>query len=161
MLERKASFHTRSPEETELLGERIGRAVHSGLVVSLIGELAAGKTVLTKGIARGLGVKSLIHSPTFTLIHEHQGRLPLYHFDLYRLGGREELEALGAEEYFEADGLTVIEWGEKATGMLPSDRLEIRIAAENSNRLFEITATGPISASVLDAIIEEIGEDSG
>lgn len=145
-------LETHNPEETERLGERIGRSLEPGSVVALIGELGAGKTVLTKGIARGLGVSDLVHSPTFTLIHEHDGRLPVYHFDLYRLDSPDQLEDLGAESYFYGDGVSVVEWAEKAKDALPPDRLEIRISGEDEHRTFEISATGAKSAEVIRSI---------
>lgn len=149
MTEHIVTVCTRSPEETQELGERIGEALEPGSVIALIGDLGAGKTMITKGIARGLGVPGLIHSPTFTLIHEHVGRLPIYHFDLYRLNSPNELEDLGAESYFYGEGVSVIEWAERAGDTLPADRLEIRITAENDHRIFEIRATGPQSVGIL------------
>ncbi|MCL6519083.1 MAG: tRNA (adenosine(37)-N6)-threonylcarbamoyltransferase complex ATPase subunit type 1 TsaE [Armatimonadetes bacterium] len=146
------TFYTYSSEETELLGEQIGRALQPGVVVALIGELGAGKTTLTKGIARGLGVTDLVHSPTFTLIHEHKGRVPVYHFDLYRLESHEEMEDLDYESYFRGEGVTIIEWAEKIPGILPSDRLEIRISEKNSTRRFDLIATGTQSEEVLGRI---------
>jgi len=144
-----AVLRTGSPRETEELGERIGRALEPEMVVCLIGQLGAGKTILTKGIARGLDVPDLVHSPTFTLIHEHRGRMPVYHFDLYRLDTPEQMEDLGYEGYFYGPGVTVIEWAEKIGGLLPDDRLEIRIAEEDDRRTFDLRATGPRSAKAL------------
>jgi tRNA threonylcarbamoyladenosine biosynthesis protein TsaE len=152
MIHQTLTFHTTSPEETEKLGERIGRALEKGCVVALIGELGAGKTILTRGIAKGLEVPDLVHSPTFTLIHEHQGRLPVYHFDLYRLSSPQELEDLGAESYFYSEGVSVIEWAERAGNALPSDRLEIHITGEDEERTFRICAYGPTSSRVLDKL---------
>lgn len=154
MTVKAAAFHSHSVQETEALGERIGRALEPGIVVALLGNLGAGKTTLTKGIARGLGVSDLIHSPTFTLIHEHQGRLPLYHFDLYRLDSPEQLEDLGYEDYFYGEGVSLVEWAEKAEGLLPPDHLEIRITGEADERTLEIRATGPHSLDALDKIKE-------
>lgn len=142
-------LYTKSAEETEELGCQLAKALRPGIVVALVGELGAGKTTLTKGIARGLGVPDLIHSPTFTLIHEHQGSIPLYHFDLFRLNTRDELEDLGYESYFYGNGVTVIEWAEKVRDALPSDRLEVRITEQDSGRRFEIRATGSNSGEVL------------
>ncbi|MHB0912009.1 MAG: tRNA (adenosine(37)-N6)-threonylcarbamoyltransferase complex ATPase subunit type 1 TsaE [Armatimonadota bacterium] len=143
---------TRSAAETEALGERIGRALGPGAVVVLFGGLGAGKTTLTKGIARGLGVDDLVHSPTFTLIHEHAGRLPVYHFDLYRLDSAGELDDLGYEEYIYGEGVSVIEWPEKILPLLPPDRLEVRISGDDP-RSFEITATGPESFAALEKAV--------
>ena len=146
--------HTSSPEETERLGESIGRALEPGIVVALIGELGAGKTTLTKGIARGLDVPDLIHSPTFTLIHEHKGRLPVYHFDLYRLDTIEQIEDLGYEDYFHGPGVTIVEWAEKIASLLPADHLEIRISGEDDARTFTLRATGPNSQRILSRLAE-------
>ena len=152
MSERVFIFHSHNAAESELLGEQVGSALETGSVVALIGELGAGKTTLTKGIARGLGVPGLVHSPSFTLIHEHVGRLPVYHFDLYRLNSPQELEEIGCESYFYGEGVSVIEWAEKAIGCLPPDRVEIRITGENEGRTFEIRATGPRSSAALEKI---------
>ena len=145
----RKEVHTSSPGETELLGERIGRALEPGMVVALIGELGAGKTTLTKGIARGLEVPDLVHSPTFTLIHEHKGRLPVYHFDLYRLDTIEQIEDLGYEDYFYGSGVTIVEWAEKIESLLPEDHLEISISGEDDARTFTLRATGPNSKCIL------------
>ena len=134
---------TSSPEETLAFGERLGASFKNELyVVTLQGELGAGKTLLTKGIAKGLGVLDwyYLNSPTFTLINEYQGRLPLYHFDLYRLGDIDELFELGFNDYLAAPGVLVIEWPEKASSLLPSEniiniRLEI---VESEKRLLHL-----------------------
>ena len=103
-----------SPAETEALGERWGREAQRGLVIALSGDLGAGKTQLVKGLARGLGATSRVHSPTFTLVNEyHGGRLRLFHLDLYRLETRAQILAAGLEEYLQPDGVTVVEWGER------------------------------------------------
>ena len=104
-----------SPEETLRLGEQWGRECKLGSVIGLSGDLGAGKTQLVKGIARGLGITSRIASPTFTLVHEYrEGRLPLYHIDLYRLDTKQQIFAAGMEDYFsQSDGVTVVEWAER------------------------------------------------
>jgi tRNA threonylcarbamoyladenosine biosynthesis protein TsaE len=108
---------TRSPAETEALGERWGREAQSGWVIGLSGDLGAGKTQLVKGLARGLGITARVHSPTFTLVNEYGGgRLRLFHLDLYRLETREQIVAAGLEEYLQPDGVTVIEWAERLLG---------------------------------------------
>lgn len=110
-----ATFISHSTAETESLGEEWGRAAQNGWIIGLSGDLGAGKTQLVKGIARGLGVTERIHSPTFALLNEYSGgRLPLFHIDLYRLEGREQIVAAGLEEYFyEPVGVSVIEWIER------------------------------------------------
>ncbi|MDD5476393.1 MAG: tRNA (adenosine(37)-N6)-threonylcarbamoyltransferase complex ATPase subunit type 1 TsaE [Syntrophales bacterium] len=131
---------SKSLEETLSIGRIIGEQADSGKVVALIGELGAGKTSITQGIAEGLGVPDAYYvtSPTFTLINEYPGRLPLYHFDVYRLSGSHELDDLGYEDYFFGEGLVVIEWAEKLMESLPDNTLFIhmdRLNDDNERRL--------------------------
>src|SRR5882724_11413552 len=109
-----ATFISHSPAETESLGEKLGRAAEHGFVFALSGELGAGKTLFVKGLARGLGISSRVHSPTFTLVNEYGGgRLKLFHLDLYRLETREQILSAGIEEFLQPDGVSVIEWAER------------------------------------------------
>lgn len=126
-----------SVEQTQRLGQRLGELLQAGDVLVLQGTLGAGKTVFVQGIARGLGIEEPVTSPTFTLIHEYHGRLPLYHVDLYRIGGDAEAIDLGLEDYLYGDGVTAIEWGEHAPGVLPEAHLlvELRILAEQKRTL--------------------------
>lgn len=147
----KVIVSTHSPEKTRELGAILGRLARPGLVVVLRGPLGAGKTCLAQGVGRGLGVADPIRSPTFTLVHEYQGRLPFYHLDLYRLDGS-ELEGIGLEEYLDAGGVTLVEWGEKAACLLPSDRLEVEIILQPWSpdaRTMSLSALGPRSLAVL------------
>jgi len=108
------TFISHSPAETESLGEAWGRAAQHGWVIALSGELGAGKTQLVKGVARGLGIATSVHSPTFTLVNEYGGgRLRLFHLDLFRLETREQILSAGLEEYLPSDGVVVVEWAEK------------------------------------------------
>jgi tRNA threonylcarbamoyladenosine biosynthesis protein TsaE len=116
------------PDETRHLGLWIGTSAEPGTVVALIGPLGAGKTQLTKGIAAGLGVQSVVNSPTFVLLNEHPGRLRLYHADAYRLADPEEAAAAGFFDERVTDGVMVIEWADRLDGWLPAERLEIRLA---------------------------------
>ncbi len=112
-----ATSISHSPEETQALGETWGRAAASGLVIAVTGDLGAGKTQLAKGVARGLGVTSRVHSPTFALVNQYEGgRLPFFHVDLYRLDTPDQIIAAGLEEYFHPDGVSVIEWAERWLG---------------------------------------------
>ncbi len=125
---------TKSPAETKRLGERIGKLLLPGDVVALSGELGSGKTVLTKGIARGLGIKgNPVRSPSFVLIKEYPGKVPLFHFDLYRLTKPGELNTIGYEEYFSSKGVVVIEWAERAKNFLPEKYLEVELSIINKN----------------------------
>ena len=120
--------HIASEKETERIGEAIGRAAEPGTVVALIGDLGTGKTTLTKSIARGLGVTETVTSPTFNIIREYKsGRIPLYHFDVYRIGDPDEMFELGYEEYFYGDGICVVEWADIIEELLPEDAVIIRI----------------------------------
>ena len=116
-----------SVQDTIKFGEKLGKLLISGDIIFLNGDLGAGKTTLSKSIGEGLGVQEYITSPTFTLINEYEGRLPLYHFDLYRLDSYEELEELGVEDYFYGNGVCLIEWAEKFSEDLPENRLEVWI----------------------------------
>jgi tRNA threonylcarbamoyladenosine biosynthesis protein TsaE len=114
-------------DDTHEIGRRLGAAAGPGTAIALVGPLGAGKTQLTKGIAAGLGVTSVVNSPTFVLMNEHVGRLRLHHIDAYRLGDPEEAFAAGLLDERQADGVTVIEWADRLAGWLPSDRLEIHL----------------------------------
>lgn len=130
------TLKTKSPVETKSLGEKIGKQLQGGEVIALIGELGAGKTCLTQGLALGLGVnpREYVTSPSFTLINEYQGRLALYHIDLFRLKAREEVEELGYEEYLYGEGVTVIEWAERADDLLPEEYLRIELTPLDEDR---------------------------
>lgn len=121
---------TASPEETRAAGERLGAELRAGDVVLLYGELGAGKTAFTQGLALGLGVppERRVASPTFTLVNEHAGRVPLYHIDLYRIADPIELEEVGMREYLEGHGVAVVEWAERLGSLRPKAHIEVRIA---------------------------------
>ena len=121
------TVQTSSPEETRRIGEAIGRLLAPGDVVGLIGDLGAGKTVFAQGVAKGIGARGRITSPTFTLIHEHTGRIPLYHVDVYRLGTQADVEAIGIEDYLYGDGAVVLEWADQVLSILPDERLDVTI----------------------------------
>lgn len=126
--ETEMTVETYSPEETFALGESMGKAAKPGEVYTLIGNLGVGKTVFTQGIACGLGVTEPVSSPTFTIVQVYEeGRMPFYHFDVYRIGDVEEMEEIGYEDYFYGEGLTLIEWADLIEELLPENRKEIRI----------------------------------
>ncbi len=117
-----------SPEETTEIGRRLGETAQPGEVYTLIGDLGVGKTVFTQGIADGLGILDAICSPTFTIVQVYEdGRLPFYHFDVYRIGNVEEMDEIGYEDYFYGNGLTMIEWANLIEEILPSKRKEVTI----------------------------------
>jgi tRNA threonylcarbamoyladenosine biosynthesis protein TsaE len=123
----KESFTSRSPEDTQAIGERLGARLEAGDVVACIGELGAGKTCFLQGLARGLGVQADVTSPTFVLINQYRGRLPVYHVDAYRTESLTELVDLGVEELFHGDGVAVVEWADKLLPLLPSHAITVTI----------------------------------
>ncbi|MCX6010676.1 MAG: tRNA (adenosine(37)-N6)-threonylcarbamoyltransferase complex ATPase subunit type 1 TsaE [Chloroflexi bacterium] len=128
---------TRSPEQTQEFGTRLGKIARPGDVILLVGKLGAGKTCLTQGIAWGLGIKEYAASPSFVLVRELKGRLPLYHLDFYRLENLAEIAELGLDEYFYGRGVSVVEWAEKALSLLPPENLliEMEYISETGRRL--------------------------
>ena len=141
------SLELSSLDQTEAFGKALGKVAEPGDVITLEGPLGAGKTALTQAIARGLEVDPRIYvtSPTFSLLHEYQGRIPLYHMDLYRLSGVDEIESLGFPEYFYSNGLTVIEWPERLNNLMPSVRLHIELAISGeSSRTANLSAHGDL-----------------
>jgi tRNA threonylcarbamoyladenosine biosynthesis protein TsaE len=121
------AFVSRSPEQTQAIGERLGARLTAGAVVACTGELGAGKTCFLQGLARGLGVTSDVTSPTVVLVNQYRGRLPVYHLDAYRTGSLTELVELGLEEMLDGDGVTVIEWADKLLPLLPARTIHVRI----------------------------------
>lgn len=120
---------SRTPEETFRLGEDFGKRALGGEVIALIGPLGAGKTLFVKGLGKGLAIpESSISSPTFVLMHTHEGRLPLYHIDLYRLESKAAIEAIGLDEFVEGNGVAAVEWADKGEGLLPPESLKIEIS---------------------------------
>lgn len=121
-------IETNTPEETYEAGKRLGLAATAGEIYTLSGELGVGKTIFTQGIAAGLGIKEHVNSPTFTIIQIYEeGRLPFYHFDVYRIGEIEEMDEIGYEDYFYGNGLCVIEWAELIKELIPADAKNITI----------------------------------
>ena len=123
-----AELTTISPEETEAAGAGLGATLKSGDVVALTGELGAGKTIFVQGLARALGVGTAATSPTFVLVNEYRGRVPVHHVDAYRTTSLAELMDLGIEEMMDGDGITVIEWAERVELLLPARAVRVRIA---------------------------------
>ena len=121
-------IETFSAEETYKIGEQMGREAKAGDVICLIGDLGVGKTVFTQGIAQGLGITEPVNSPTFTIVQVYEeGRLPLYHFDVYRIGDVEEMDEIGYEDYFYGEGVCLIEWAELIQEILPDNIISVTI----------------------------------
>jgi len=128
---------TNSENETILEGEKLGRTLKPGAIIALHGELGAGKTAFTRGIASGLGISASVSSPTFTIANEYPGDIPLFHFDMYRLESESELFDIGWDDYHDRDGVCVVEWSEKVPGAFPPDTVTVRFEklGEDSRRL--------------------------
>ena len=124
-------YTTAGEEQTEALGFRLGQLIQPGAVIAYTGDLGAGKTAFTRGLARGLGIPDRVTSPTFTIVNEYEGgRLPLFHFDMYRLGSSDELFDIGWEDYLARGGVCAVEWSENVLDALPEDTVWVRIARE-------------------------------
>lgn len=144
---------SRGPEETRQLAKTLGRFLTEGTVVALMGDLGAGKTVFAQGLAQGLGVTRQVNSPTFVILKQYRGRLPLYHVDAYRLPNAQAAEDIGLEEYLEGDGVAVVEWPENIAPLLPEERLEISLEADPGlpqERRVQIRAVGPKYQFILE-----------
>ncbi len=134
-----------SPQETEALGEKLAARLSPGDIIAFSGDLGSGKTAFTRGLAKGLGIEERVTSPTFTIVNEYEGgRLPLFHFDMYRLGSSDELFDIGWEDYLARGGVCAVEWSEIVDDALEGDviRVDIRRGAEDSQRIITITG-GP------------------
>ncbi len=131
---------TNSPAETESLGERLATKLYGGETVALFGGMGMGKTAFTRGLARGLGIDEGVSSPTFALVHEYRGRVRVYHFDMFRVTGWDDLYSTGFFDYLESGGVLVIEWSENIESALPEDaiQIEIRQGEQENERIFRI-----------------------
>ena len=134
-------YLSHSPEETEHIGEMLGRRLRPGTVVAYRGGLGMGKTSFTRGLARGLGCAGRVTSPTFTIVNEYDGATPLFHFDMYRLGSSDELFDIGWEDYLTRGGVCAVEWSERVDDAMPADTLWVDIArgTDESDRIITIT----------------------
>ncbi len=135
-------YLSHSPEETEQLGEQLGRTLRPGSVVAYRGDLGMGKTAFTRGLARGLGCTCRVTSPTFTIVNEYSGALPLFHFDMYRLDSSDDLFDIGWEDYLSRGGVCAVEWSERVEDALPDDTLWVSIARGTGENDRIITVTG-------------------
>ncbi len=135
-------FEINSVEQTTQLGINLGRLLNAGDIVCLTGDLGTGKTHITKGIAKGLNIDDNITSPTFTIVNEYEGRLPLYHFDVYRIGSSEEMYDIGYDEYINSDGVCIIEWANLIEDILPSEYLDIQLSYKDMGREMILNPVG-------------------
>ncbi len=133
-------FLTESPAETEAFGEKLAERLKPGSVVALYGAMGAGKTALTRGIARGLGIAEGVSSPTFALVHEYEGRLPVYHFDMYRVESWDDLYSTGFFDYLDAGGVVIVEWSENIENAIPDGaiRVSLRQGKSENERIISL-----------------------
>jgi len=145
---------TGSPEETRAFAQRLGALLQPGDVIVLAGEMGAGKTAFTKGVAISLGIEEQVASPTFTIVREYAASIPLVHVDVYRLDHVQELHDLGLDDLLGEEAITVVEWGDKVSAALPGDRLDIRIefGEGDDDRVFTIDCAGTSWVARRDAI---------
>lgn len=144
---------THTPQATRSIASQLAELLEPGDVLTLSGDLGAGKTTFAQGLAEGLGVADQVNSPTFTLIREYEGRIPLYHMDVYRLGEQAAAEDLGIDEYLYGDGVSVIEWAEYIESLLPEDYLQIMIRSlTESEREITISGKGKRSARIVEEL---------
>lgn len=155
-------FLTKSVEETVALGSRLGKIVLPGDFIALIGDLGAGKTHFTQGLARGLGVAPdvCVSSPSYTLMNEYRGRINLYHFDLYRLGGDADIRELGFDEYFYGQGVCVVEWADRLCHEIPDEHLKVVIdrSGEATGRRIELFPCGERYEKLVNVFVTEAPE---
>ncbi|RJP69189.1 MAG: tRNA (adenosine(37)-N6)-threonylcarbamoyltransferase complex ATPase subunit type 1 TsaE [Candidatus Abyssobacteria bacterium SURF_17] len=154
---------SRSPEQTRDLGERLGRVLGKGSVVALVGELGSGKTVLAQGLARGLdvGPDEYVSSPSFALVNEYRGRVPVFHVDTYRLYGVSEMVALGYEDLLEPEGVTIIEWADKVRELLPERHLLVELSiVDSKTRRITISLVGPWETELRARIGELVNQET-
>lgn len=133
-------YLSHSPQETEAIGEMLGKTLHGGTVIAYRGGLGMGKTAFTRGLARGLGYAGRVTSPTFTIVNEYSGKIPLFHFDMYRLPDSDALFDIGWEDYLDRGGVCAVEWSENVADALPEDTLWVTIArgTEDNDRIITL-----------------------
>ena len=147
-------FVTNNTEETIELGKKIGNCLRKGDVIAMQGTLAAGKTTITKGIAQSLDISETITSPTFCLISEYEGKMPLYHFDVYRIGSSDEMYDIGYDEYINGDGVCIIEWANLIDDILPDEYLYIELKYKDMSREMTLNPVGEKYEKIVEELIK-------
>ena len=147
---------SKNAQQTVMLGKRLAKYLQKGDIICLFGDLGSGKTTLTKGIAQGLRVsRNSVNSPTFVLLNIYKGRLPLFHFDLYRLDNINDILMIGYEEFFYGEGVSVVEWAEKLKKLLPENYLSVKLSlTKNNQRLIQVFAHGRRYQELLKELIK-------
>ena len=152
-------FISHSARQTGQFGARLGGLLAPGDLILLDGSVGAGKTTMAQGIARGLGISEPVISPSFTIVREYAGRLPLYHIDLYRLAPGSALESIGIEDYLYGDGAVVIEWPDRADALLPAEHLQVRLhVTGDTQRSIRLVPTGDRSSRLIEELKSSAGK---
>lgn len=151
-------FTSCSPEDTEELGFYLGNIIKVGSIICLTGDLGVGKTEFVKGFAKGVGVDDYVTSPTFTIINEYNGRMPVYHFDVYRINSVEEMYETGYEEYFFGEGVSIIEWADLIQEIIPEENITVHISKDLSEGLNFRSISIKTSGEIYDSLIRDMLE---
>ena len=149
------NMHTKNEDELIALGQELGSLLEKNDVLILTGELGAGKTTLTKGLAKGLGIHQMIKSPTYTIVREYEGRLPLYHLDVYRIG--DDPDSIDLDDFLFGEGVTVIEWGELLETSLPAGYLKVELLKDGDGREICLSAVGERAEQLKDSFLTSVG----
>ncbi|KAB0664772.1 tRNA (adenosine(37)-N6)-threonylcarbamoyltransferase complex ATPase subunit type 1 TsaE [Oryzomonas japonica] len=155
-------FHTNSPGETEELGRQVGALLEQGNFLALRGELGGGKTCFTRGVVQAVAPESahLVASPTFAIMNQYPGRVPIYHFDFYRMAGEADIDDLGFTEYLQGEGVCIVEWSERLKDLLPADHLRITFCYDSDDRRrITMEARGTSSEILLSRLLKRIQGD--
>ncbi len=146
--------YLKDEEETKSFGNKLGEIVKKGSIICLLGDLGAGKTTFTQSLAKGLGVCDYVTSPTFTIVNEYDGRIPLYHFDVYRIGSSEEMYDIGYDEYINSDGVCIIEWANLIEDIVPEERLTIELKYVEDGREMILTPKGEEYTRIVEELLK-------
>ena len=148
-------MHIKNEDELIALGKELGSLLEKNDVLILTGELGAGKTTLTKGLAKGLGIHQMIKSPTYTIVREYEGRLPLYHLDVYRIG--DDPDSIDLDDFLFGEGVTVIEWGELLETSLPAGYLKVELLKDGDGREIRLSAVGERAEQLRESFLTSVG----
>jgi len=146
--------YLKDEEETKSFGYKLGEIVKKGSIICLLGDLGAGKTTFTQSLAKGLGVCDYVTSPTFTIVNEYDGRIQLYHFDVYRIGSSEEMYDIGYDEYINSDGVCIIEWANLIEDIVPEERLTIELKYVEDGREMILTPKGEEYTRIVEELLK-------
>ncbi|HBF4284418.1 tRNA (adenosine(37)-N6)-threonylcarbamoyltransferase complex ATPase subunit type 1 TsaE [Clostridioides difficile] len=149
-----AKIYLENENKTREIGYKLGKLLKEGSVICLVGDLGAGKTTMTQSLADSLGIEDYITSPTFTIINEYEGKIPLYHFDVYRIGSSDEMYDIGYDEYVNSNGICIIEWANLIEDILPKEYLNIELKYKAEGREMILTPKGEFYKEIVEELIK-------